>query len=82
MPQALSPQQIRKLRESVGMKQREVAHELDYSPLTVKAWERQGKAHRAMSRTAESAFRKLIEARAAAMKDDHDALLSLLPRAA
>lgn len=82
MPQALTPHQIRALRESVGMKQREVAHAIGWSAATVRAWESEGKRHRSMNRIAEAAFRRLIEEHKAKMDDDRATLTRLLPRAA
>lgn len=82
MPLSLTPQQVRALREGVRMKQRDVAHETGYSASTVKSWERQGKAHRGMSRDAETAFRKLIEAKHAEIRADYQIFDTYLAQAA
>ncbi len=61
----LDPQEIRALRESMHLKQREVSHALGYSVASVQAWERDilDKGHfRRMNRVARATFCMMIEA--------------------
>lgn len=82
MVHSLSPAEIKALRESVGMKQRELAHALGFSGATGRAWERTDKGHRAMSLQTIPAFRQIIESRRKQLDVDRASLAALLPRAA